>query len=449
MTPVRHLLAKDLRILARSRLLVAALVLYPLLVALLVGLVARFAVDRPRVALVDMDGLPRAITVGGREFAVSTVFAEAEEEVDLVRLSEEEAEHQLETGEVVAILAVPEGFVSRLRGMAMSPTLTLRLTRGGLAGRVERQAQALVYTLNRRLQGAYIEANLDYVRLLVEGGTGNFLGNEFDVIGLERAGRALAEIERTARDPAAAERARELQAFVREALLALEQSGETLRATATPIELETEDEGRRNFLLSAQVQADALALTLALVCALLAAAGIAAERDENVIRRLARGLVRLRELVVEKIALTALVALVLGAALAVFFGVALELVGSEASQPWRRLPILLGGLAFAGAAFGAFGLVLGVLARDARTAALLAFLVALPVVLLGFIPEVAVAPAAWLSSVFPFVHAARLFESSLYDLDPWPAIAREVAWLTALGIAYGVAARVGMRRLLA
>ena len=449
MTSVRHLLVKDLRILARSPLLLGALILYPLVLALLVGLVARYAADRPRVALVDRDRLPETLVVGGREFAVSSVLEQAEDEVDLVRLPEKEAEHQLETGDVVAILVVPEGFVSRLRGMAESPTLTLRLTRGGLAGRVERSAQALVYTLNGRLQGAYIEANLDYVRLLVEGGTGNFLGNEFDVIGLERAGRSLAEIERTTRDPAVAERARELQSFVREALLALEQSGETLRATANPIELETADEGRRNFLLSARVQAYALALTLALVCALLAAAGIAAERDENVIRRLARGLVRLGELVAEKIALTALVALVLGTALVVLFGVAVELAGSDASQPWRRLPLLVAALVLAGAVFGALGLVLGVLAREARTAALLALLVALPIVLLGFVPEVAVGPARWISSVFPFVHAARLFEAVLYDLEPWRGLVREAAWLIGLGGAYALAARAGMRRLLA
>ena len=448
-TPVRVLLGKDLRILGRSPLLLAALVLYPLLVAVLVGLVARYAADRPRVALVDEDGIPEIVTVGGREFAVNDVFEQAEEEVDLVRLERAEAEHQLETGDVVAILFVPEGFASRLRGMARSPTLTLRVTRGGLSGRVERETQALVYSLNRRLQDAYIEANLDYVRLIREGGTGEFLGNDFDVIGLERAGRTLASIERSTSDPAVARRAGELRTFVNEALLALGQSGDTLRATANPIELRTEDEGRRSWLLSAQVQAYALALTLALVCALLAAAGIAAERDENVVRRLARGLVRLAELVVEKIALAAVVALVLGGVLAVLFGLAVELAGAGISQPWGRLPVLVAGLAVAGAAFGAFGVVLGVLARDARTAALVAFLVALPVVLLGFLPEVTVAPAAWLSTVFPFVHAAALFQASLYELDPWREVATEAAWLVGLGGAYAVAARAGMRRLLA
>ena len=85
------------------------------------------------------------------------------------------------------------------------------------------------------------------------------------------------------------------------------RAGETLRATANPITLRRDDEGRRGWLLSAQVQAYALALTIALLCILVAAAGIAAERDENVLGRLTRGLVGLGELVAEKIVLVALV----------------------------------------------------------------------------------------------------------------------------------------------
>ena len=54
MTRIGALLGKDLRILGRSPALVVALVLYPLLVALLVGLVAHFAADRPRVSFVDL-----------------------------------------------------------------------------------------------------------------------------------------------------------------------------------------------------------------------------------------------------------------------------------------------------------------------------------------------------------------------------------------------------------
>jgi hypothetical protein len=56
---------------------------------------------------------------------------------------------------------------------------------------------------------------------------------------------------------------------------------------------------------------------------------------------------------------------------------------------------------------------------------------------------------AWLSAIFPFGHAVRFFQSSLYDLDPWRRVAVEAAWLLGLAAAFGALARAGVRRLLA
>jgi ABC-2 type transport system permease protein len=441
------LLGKDLLVLVRSPLLLLALVLYPIAIAALVALVASFATDKPRVAFVDQDGLPETLVIGGQAFDVSTVLDQVEAEVDLIPLGQEEADERLASGDVVAQIIVPSGFASRLRGMTQSPTLVLKTSRsGGLSGRVERQTEALVFNLNRRLQDAYIQANLDYVELLQEGGTGTFLGNEFDVLGLERAAEILDGILAEPQPPEVEAQTAELREFIDEAQLALDQTGASLRATANPIELRAEDAERRERFLSTQLQAYALALTLAIVCILLAAAGIAAERDENVIGRLARGLVRLGELVAAKIGLALVAGTVFGLGLAAVFAGALEITGGG-GQPWTRLPLLALGLALAAAAFGAFGAFLGVLAREARTASLIALLVAVPIVLLGFLPEASVAPAAWISRAFPFSHAVTFFQSALYDLDPWRTLAVQAAWLVALLAAFAAAARLGVRRL--
>jgi ABC-2 type transport system permease protein len=443
------LLGKDLRVLRRSPALLAALVLYPIVFGVLVGLVVRYANDRPRVAFVDLDHLPETLTVGGQRFDVPRVISEVQGSVDLVPLTEKQGEHELATGGVVAEIVVPPGFASKLRGMVESPQLVLKTTRGGLSGRVEQQTQALVYELNRRLQDAYIKANLEYVRLILKGGKGTFLGNEFDIVGLDRAAGMLAEIERTSRDPTIVARAGELSIFVREARLALGASGDSLRATANPIELRIDTKAGRTWLLSAQLQAYALGLTLAFICALLAAAALAAERDENVVGRLTRGLVGLLDLVVVKVALAGLVAVALGFTIALLFGVLAEAFGVAGGEPWQRLPLLIVGLALAGAAFGAFGALVGALARDSRTAVLVAFLAALPLVLVGLVPTGSVDAAAWISKAFPFKHAVEFFEAALYDLDPWGTLAREAAWLLGLGAAFAAAARLGVRRLLA
>jgi hypothetical protein len=308
--------------------------------------------------------------------------------------------------------------------------------------------QALVYQLNRILQKRYIATNLAYIELLAKGGKGNFVGNEFDVIGLGKAVAYLEELEGTTTDPRALEVIRELQIFVREVTLAVDETGSALQSVANPIELQTESGGGRTWLLSAQVQAYAFALSLAFVCVLLAAAAIASERDENVLGRLARGLVRLGELVVAKIALATALALALGIALAVVFGIVIEAADLTGGQPWRRLPLLLAGLLLAGAAFGAFGVLVGVIAREARTASLVGFLVALPLVLLGLLPEGTSTVAGGISAAFPLAHAVDFFEAALYDADPWRRIGREAAWLAGLGAAFGAAARMGVRRLL-
>ena len=52
------LLRKDLLVLRRSPALLGVLVAYPLLVALLVNVVAGYGSSRPRVAYVDLDGVP-------------------------------------------------------------------------------------------------------------------------------------------------------------------------------------------------------------------------------------------------------------------------------------------------------------------------------------------------------------------------------------------------------
>ena len=182
---------------------------------------------------------------------------------------------------------------------------------------------------------------------------------------------------------------------------------------------------------------------------LLAAGALAAERDENAIGRLARGLVSLGELVCAKVALAAIVALALGLAIAVVFGVIVEIGGVVGGEPWVRLPLLAVGLLLAGAALGALGALLGALAREARTASLVAVLVVMPIVFVGLIPSQIVPVAGWVSDALPFAHAVRYFSSSLYDASPWASIGRELAWLVGLAAIFGLGARIAARRLLA
>ncbi len=210
----------------------------------------------------------------------------------------------------------------------------------------------------------------------------------------------------------------------------------------------TEQEKGRTWLLSAQVQGYALGLALAFVAVLLGAGAITGEREERTLGRLVRGLVGLGGLVAEKVVFVALVAGLIGLLLAVVFGVVIEVGSVSGGQPWERLPLVGAGLVLAAAAFGALGVLLGTLARDASGAMLLAFLIGLPVVLLGIVPPGSFALAGTLSSVVPFRHAVDLATTALYDADPWSGALREGTWLLALTLVFALLARLTARRLL-
>jgi ABC-type Na+ efflux pump permease subunit len=441
MNRVGLLLRKDALILRRSPLLLGLLLAYPLLIALLVGLVAGYANAKPRVALVDEDGLPRFVTVGGHRFDVDKTIKRVSKDVKLVRLGHAEAQRELRSGKVVAVLTVPPGFISTLKGMVSSPKLEVQTARGIISSRVDEQVQALVYGLNRQLQTAYIRSDLGYVHLILHGGRGSFLGREFTVLGLDGA-------ELLLRHSSGAQ-ARELRDFVADARLALAQTGNALRATAHPIEIARAKSRGRTWALSADVQAYALGLTISFLALVLAAGSLAAERDENVVGRLARGLVTLGELVWAKVLLAALVAVALGLGVALVFGAIIQIGNVTGGEPWGRVPLLALGLLLAGGALGALGALLGSLAREARTASLVALLVVLPVVFLGLVPDEIVPAAGWISDGLPFVHGVRFFSAALYDASPWGRLLREALWLCGLGAFFGLLARIGTRRLLA
>jgi hypothetical protein len=443
MSAIALLLAKDARALARSRLLAAGLVVYPLLIALVVGVLVRYAGERPEVSLVGEDALPGIVHVGNESFDFRQRLEDATE-VKLVGRTPADAERELDSGRALATLVIPPDFVDRLTSMQESPKVTLITTGNGLSSRVVEKIRSLVYSVNLELQKAYIDANLAAVDLLLEGGRGTIGRTEFSLLGLTDAERRLAALTRSS-DPATAKQARELLTFVRQLRGAVDQVGTFLRATANPVVLRTETKGGSDWLASAQIQVYALALTLAFVTTLLGAAAITAEREESVIGRLARGLVSLGRLVAEKIAFATVVAVVVGAVLAVVFGTIVA-VGDSGGEPWSRLPLLAPGIVLAAAAFAAFGVLLGTLGRDPGTAMLLAFLVALPLALLGVVPG-DVGAARWLGDVFPFGHTTDLFSGVLYDASPWNAFGRGALWLVALTAAFAALARLGARRL--
>jgi ABC-type multidrug transport system permease subunit len=133
---------------------------------------------------------------------------------------------------------------------------------------------------------------------------------------------------------------------------------------------------------------------------------MSAEREEGALVRLRRGLISAGELVGEKMAFTAGACLLIG--LALLGGVAL--FTDLAVGRWGAW---LGVLLVAGLAFGAFGVLAGALARETRSALLIALMVALPLMALGLVPDAG--PAGAIAEIVPFGPAFDAFQHLLVE----------------------------------
>ena len=125
----------------------------------------------------------------------------------------------------------------------------------------------------------------------------------------------------------------------------------------------------------------------------------------------------------------------LGLAIALAFGTIIEIGGVTGGEPWQRLPLARGRAPARGCLRSArSGALLGALARDARTASLVALLVVMPIVFLGLVPAEIVAAGRLgerRASVHPRGAASSAPRST--TCSPWASVAREGLWLLALG----------------
>jgi hypothetical protein len=181
---------------------------------------------------------------------------------------------------------------------------------------------------------------------------------------------------------------------------------------------------------------------LMFVCVLLAAGGVALEREEHTLARMLRGLVSRETLLVEKTLLAG------GCAFVIAFAM-LAGIGAFVALDWSRVGLWVAALVFGAAGFGALGVAIGALAREVRAASLLAFALSLPLALLALVPAGSVSSGFYdvisvISFVFPFKASLQALDAAVNDASP--AIGVSLVHLAALTLVFGVLARVGLKR---
>ena len=119
------LLLKDLKVLKRSPLLVALLVLYPVIVAVLIGFALSRGPDKPEVAFYN--GVPSGqskFELGGTSIDLSDQADTLFEAIDPVRVnSPEEARRLVRSGDVLGAIMIPEDITQKLRSGIASGTI--------------------------------------------------------------------------------------------------------------------------------------------------------------------------------------------------------------------------------------------------------------------------------------------------------------------------------------
>jgi ABC-2 type transport system permease protein len=449
---LRWLLLKDLRILRRSPLLVALLVLYPIVIAVLIGFSLSSPPGKPKVAFANL--VPAdddTFSVGGSRLDASGYADELFKAVEPIRVGTREAAiERVRSGQALAALVIPADAVEKLQRAV------------NLSGSPERPTIEVYYNAEDPLKRQYVESLVDsrlgeanialtgeltklagqYLTVLLEGGEFSLLGRRIAVLGLERS-RTIIEASIGSLPKNAPERIAlaQVSAFAKLAIDNLDLSDAVLASVGEPVKVKQTVLSGRRTPLDAFAVAVAVTVSLMFVTLLLAAGMLALEREENAFARLVRGLVSRTGLLVEKIGLAALCSF--ATTLVMLVGLALFVDLDFGRAPYWVAALVLGALAFA-----AMGVAIGGLAKEVRAASLLALLLSLPIAFLALVPSGSVAQGLFdviqvVSALFPFKPALEALDAAVNDSGP---LLRPLAHLAALTVGFGGLARLGLRR---
>jgi hypothetical protein len=453
------LLRKDILILRRSRLTVALLVLYPVAIALLIGLALSRGPSKPRVAIVNETTPGARVEVGGRSVDVSAYASQLFDQVEAVpTATRAQAVAKIQSGDVLAAVVIPHDIAARLSSDVSQAHLEVLYNGNALE-------QSLVQS---SLNSALAQANLGFseqiqhaaaqaIGLLLKGGNLGVLGAPPNLVGLGEIPALLRRViahQPPGPDRAALERTLAFATFAAENLTL---SKTVLQTISQPIAVQTKLLHGRRTPLDTFAVVVAVAVSEMFIGLLLAAGAVALEREEHVLGRLLRGagsgsaagharrgvLVSRNALLAEKSLLAAVCAFVVAFAMLAGIGVFVHL-------DWSRVGLWLAALALAALAFGALGVSIGALAREVRAASLLAFLLSLPLAFLALVPSGSVGRGLYdaisaVSFVFPFKAALEALDAAVNQSSPGLPIS--LVHLAALVALFGALARVGLRRL--
>jgi ABC-2 type transport system permease protein len=419
-------------------------VIYPIVIAVLIGFALSRGPDKPKVAFYNgLSTSASTIELGGRKLNLADEEGELFKDVQVVKADSPEAViEKVKDGDVLAGIVIPKELAANLQSTLESGKLRVYYNSEDPAKQayVENTIEAQVKATNAALTKRIAEEALSLLNLIGDGGTYHFLGQDFDVLGLKRAQEILDD-SRTSLPPAKRKELDEVIDFTDLARDNLSFSDDVLNVVGEPIKVSSKSLSGGRTSLDEFAVALAASVSLMFITLLLAAGMLAVEREENAFPRLVRGLVSRSALLAEKAGLAAVCSTAVCLLMLIGLGLFVDL-------DWSRFALWVVAMAGGALAFAALGLAIGTLTREVRAASLLAFMLALPLAFLALVPSGAVAPALYdviraVSAVFPFKPTLDALDAALNDAgDLIPALLH----LAALALAFGVLSRLALRR---
>jgi ABC-2 type transport system permease protein len=443
---VRWLLLKDLQILRRSPLLVALLILYPIIIAVLIGFAISRGPEKPRVAFLnEVPPAAQVLELNGQKIDITQYGKQIFSRIDAVPVnSEKEALDKVKSGDVLAALIIPPDITQKLQtGLEPAKVKVFYNAEDPVKARfVQDTIKSEVQDANTALTKQFTKIAIGYLDLLSRGGKINIFGRSLDVLGLQRAQQIVeaAQTQLPANSPLR-DQLGSVANFARLARDNLNLSDDVLTSVGTPIKVDQTIVNGGTTPLDAFAVAIAVTVSLMFVTLLLASGILALEREENAFLRLVRGLVSRTGLLIEKIGLAAVCAIAVS--LLMLAGIALFV-----ELEWGRFELWIVALVFGAFGFGAMGVAIGGITREVRAASLLAFMVSLPMAFLALVPSGAVSSGLYdvirvISALFPFKATLDALNSALNSSG---SIGMPLVHLAILTLAFGAIARLALRR---
>ncbi|MDX6675311.1 MAG: type transport system permease protein, partial [Solirubrobacteraceae bacterium] len=382
---MRWLLLKDVQILRRSPLLVALLIVYPIVIALLIGFALSRGPQKPRVAFLNqVPASASKINLGGQSIDVTKYTNQLFQAIKPIRVhSRAEALDKVKSGDALAALIIPPDVTQKLAsGLEPARVEVIYNNEDPLKARLVDQAiSSRLAQANSALADTFKNIAAQDIKLLLDGGTFDLLGRTLNVLGLKKTKTILdATIATLPKNSANRIALQQVTQFAQLAIQNLNLSDQVLTTVSNPVQVKRVALKGKRVPLDAFAVAVSVTVSLMFVTILLAAGMLALEREENAFLRLVRGLVSRLGLVLEKVLLAALcglpVALLMMAGISPFV-----------TLDWSHFPLWVVALAVGAVAFGAMGVAIGGVTREVRAASLMAFGLSLPIAFLALVPS--------------------------------------------------------------